>query len=848
MAELKTWVRRPDIYDWPLDFAAMLGFFSKTYTGKTWLVEHGLGTSDIIVQVLSEESSVSTLYTRILSDNIIEIEFDRAIPGKCIVMAVKPTIGVSVVHVQDTPDTIWTIDHNFGDDTVLCEFWANDERLAAEYIEVTSSQVKAYFSAPISGKACIVFATDWVRQLKISWSQIIGGVPTEWTPGPHTHAGSDLISPAPDSERLGGILAERFLYDSLLGVSVPPLVSGKIPVEYIPIGARMFISDGAVEEAKSRLIFNGTGNGMFQVSFPSGDSSAALIKVKPVLGTLALQGNVASGLSSTTPSSSNTLSLVLGDGLRGSIESAGVVRIDNTSETTLLGVESGDGLEQGGIWEVRSTLVGNPNRTPVQIFENKGREIGALGTLDFISSENADNLDAAFVRSSSLTGVPAFTMLEKKIQNVSSGTDHHIMFSDTLLNNLGFIPTAIYYSSYFGGYLLRYDDSGNSVTRFYTVSMAGTVTPLVYDPTDPGGSPAKPTIPITTLPKLIAFHDNKVWRLVTDTGLGRTLLQSSPTLLSPVWTTVEDYSLAMYDSVDTVGFTVNNTGVYVIWNSTRKFAGWNRVTRNRDVDLTLSVRPKGLVLHVDGTHIVSTYTNKVYKSNNTDLLVSLFTAGCESELLYMNHFAINNVKAPTVANYHIMSIRNSTEIWLSEILDPISPVYQTGKVAVWSREISKIRIPMLAESVQSLSFKSPVVQGRANVRVLFRKGPLGDIIPDTLWRWNFVSGAWEEVSTYDIPTSGNTLSEVASISGFGVGGDDWYYFLYVDIPDPLSYVQLLQQFELNYTKASRSVPIFMHGDADVVAGTGVQVELVSGAVIVTNCLGRKSGILTLLFG
>lgn len=377
----KTYSRPAD--RWPDDLeAAQAGlrkFVALAY-GKTWVIQHNLASTDLIIDTWVDSSTPLARYLEIkqLDNNTIIVEWDSPARGKMVVYSLRNLDDSSRVLVQETPAVDWDLPHDLGTTNVLVDFWVDDQRLDPMNVQLREDGIQATFPLACTGKACVTIADPNVNtEMRIRLAQIVDW-PTEFVPAPHSHDVT-TVTGSQDSLALDGRAPEYYLNISDIGATLCPLeeADSKIALQYIPDDIPFRLADSQTTFLAKKLRIDDTTTPLrLQKDFS--DTSVGVVSMLPIFRHLKVFGNIRNPLNipQLEPNLDHSLEIEAGAGMRIDVESGRKIKLVAPVNAPQLFFYPGELTDQSQ-WVITDNYFGEPGRHIFYLWEtlpngNKG--------------------------------------------------------------------------------------------------------------------------------------------------------------------------------------------------------------------------------------------------------------------------------------------------------------------------------------------------------------------------------------------------------------------------------------------------------------------------------------------
>ena len=145
----------------PLTREVTLYTYTQTEESDTWVIEHGLNTSGIQVQIFDDQGRVLIPDgIEIIDSNTVQVTFGVAITGRATILTghndgmVKPTY--SFIFYQSQAEDTWDIVHNLGYNPIVRVFVGNNEVQPSSIVHNSVNEVTVSFSQAVAGLAKLV--------------------------------------------------------------------------------------------------------------------------------------------------------------------------------------------------------------------------------------------------------------------------------------------------------------------------------------------------------------------------------------------------------------------------------------------------------------------------------------------------------------------------------------------------------------------------------------------------------------------------------------------------------------------------------------------------------------------
>lgn len=825
----KTWIREPDLYEWPDDSLESEGLqrFSGTYSGSEWTVAHDLNSFNLVITIWATTDTVTYDKIELLNENTVHVEFSGYAEGIINIYCITPRLGLGYVHEQTTPSSIWEFDHNLGTDEVICNFWVEGIPATPTSITVNETSMRAEFRRNVTGRAVVVLANRFnASNMQVSWYQLTD-LPLEFPPGEHTHDGTDIQTPVPDSDKLGGISAANYVSAAQVGTQIPPLVGGKIPIEYLANGCPFIVESGTGSVVAYRLVVDDATT-PFRVELQD-TTNKAILGMKPIVAGMTLEGNVISNYGNKlVPAQDNKVILSAGDGIR--FEQNGAGRLGIYAEGNERKVyRKSDGIPPDGLWQIVDEVFHTPMLSTINLWEVTPEEIGLTGNSAHISGVSDI---ASILKHKSGDELLCMDPDGETATSTQIGTDHHTHEKERSVTNLPFDALALYYDEIETRFLV-YTRDLTYVTQyhFYEMQPDGSITDLGM-------------IDETLIPDIscMTIHNGYIWRLrevsSTETALEYTDLSSFPSVSWNLELTHTGVPLPESSGK----FMIDGSYIYIYQSSVNRLFVFDRSTGLQSTYHTFSRPTADLTLWDSDSYILtSSGYGHVLKSDGSGASFTTFTQGIENKL--------GNMSLLSAGNGVTMGIKDR-EVFIGDQHTDETPVYEYGSATYWTTSTSAWQIPVDTNSVYNLTPTpnldvSDIVDLRFGFFISEAPNPQP---PNTVWVWDTSTEEWDKtVPLTEIATRGNTLNDLSYVT-LEERGQYLQYVMYIEKQGRFHPFEFSMNMDYTYDSLVQYGPAITSNRESAVAGVGYLVKVVHNAMVIRNFTGAESNELVLVVG
>lgn len=807
------------------------------FSGDKWYVKHDLHSTNLLIGLWKFDSTSPAAFYNIEQidyDNIV-VHWTMPVIGKCVLYSIRPFIGVSHIHQQTTPSTIWTISHNFGTEDIIFTCWddSNKHVVPADMSIIDLDTIQLVFPTPVSGRAILIITDPSASGgFVVNWSQI-ADTPDCYPPCSHTHKVADIID-MDTMMTFGGKTIENFVLKEDVGTVVPPLekesVAGTqlvIPRRFLPSYLPVWYQDseGAIRAIK--LVADDKGQSPLYFSKNAGKEEATL-KIKYVVRRLWVIGNVSYNSymhdKCIEASSDYLMRLRIGPGLVASADDRNTLYLDAASGAAKSFQRIS--LNSGETWSIKDMIFDKMGNYNLALYETDPTPI--IG-----SSESRHILGKTDIGDAFITYGDDMTEIGGVSGNVTSDkviheTDHFVYNDLELLKPSGGLweapddADAVYYDPANRWFIIR-SDSG--LTYTYRAVRPSTRDIIPYNACNKADIPGVSTI-----------CGGLIYVLQDDGSGGFNVLRDSPANM-PTWSWVVHASfpglpIPSVMSTGRIIFRCNNDYTVVLNTEMNTLAVYDNNTSSMLHEKPLPQVAKDFELWednyisvaFDGVAQLCKSTKPVWDIDYAFVAsIDLSMGDCSYFAIAMDGYGGSLGIKPTPSHF-----------WYAPIVKKdTTKLYAYGETTLWVTPDSAWHVSSLWSKVWDLAWEDLDLSVYDTVRIGFFPGTYYTL-PSVLYKWTG-SGFGSTFPSSELATNGQTLYDIAGIEL--PGDSDFSYAIYLKKSKEftLQTGYIVHNIRCTYKEATMMYPVPLGGPSN--AGH-LLVKCTPGTVLLTNTLGR----------
>ena len=833
----KTYIRPND----RIEESVMEELFKKyvgVFSGDKWFVKHDLNSTNLLIGLWKFDITSPAAFYKIeqLNYDTLMVHWTMPVVGKCVLYSIRPFVGVSHIHEQTTPDTVWTINHGFGTEDIIFTCWDENKVhvVPADTKIIDLNTVELTFPTPTIGTAVLIITDPSVSSgILIKWEQI-GDKPDCYPPCEHTHHAKDIVDLG-DMATFGGHAVDEFVLKKDAGKVFPPLEPESvanpqlvIPKQYLPSYLPVWYQDSAGSIRAIKLIADDTGESPLYFSKNTVTEEATL-RIKYVVRRLWLMGNVT--YNAHTPddcieaSSDYLMRLRIGPGLFATADDRNTLYLDAAAGAAK--VFQRIELPAGQSWAITDDIFKKMGSYNLSLYETEVSP--AIGTDESHHVWGKTAIGDAFViygdDMTEIGGANGNVTSDRKEHN----TDHFVYNDREILKSDGtFLPAptsvdAVYYDPANRWFIVR---SLIGSTYIYRIIRPSTKDILPYNVCN-----------VSDLPNPSSICGGMMYTIESDGANGFLVLRDAPSNM-PAWSwtihaSFPNDELPKVFASGRIILRCNMNYTVILNTEMNTLSVYDNATSTKLHEKPLPQIAKDFELWED--NYVSISFDGVAKlcKSKTPIWDPTYTfeASIDLSMGDSSYFAI----AQDGIGGALGIKPTPGHCWFAPIVcRDQTPIYACGSTILWlSPDVAWNVSPFYAK-VWNIQWEDYDLSVYEDVRIGFYPGKYLTL-PNILYKWTGSSFGASFPSS-NLATQGQTLAELANIEL--PGDSDFSYAIYLSKTkdNALRTGHITHNFLYTYQEASMMYPVPLGGPHNP---DHLLVKCTPGTILLTNVLGRK---------
>lgn len=812
--------------------------FVGIFNGDKWYVKHDLHSTNLLVGLWKFDVTNPAAFYKIeqLDYDSLVVHWTMPVLGKCVLYSIRPFIGVSHIHEQTTPDTVWTITHNFGTEDIIFSCWDDNDMyvVPSDTKLIDNNTIELIFPLPVTGRAVLIITDPSSSSgFIVNWNQI-ANTPDCYPPCEHTHFAKDIIDLG-DISSFSGHTVEDFVLKKEVGTVVPPLEPEStanphpvVPRRFLPAFLPVWYQDSAGSIRALKLIADDTGESPLYFS-KNVLTEEATLRIRYVVRRLWMMGNVTYNAfmpdKCVEASSDYLIRIEVGPGLMATARDRNTLYLDAAAGAAKSFQRIS--LLAGQEWSITDPIFDKMGSYTMSVYETEPSP--TIGTSESRHIWGKTTIGDAFaVYGDDMTeigGTNGNVTSDKVIHE-----DHHFVYNDrevlTPGGTLWVAPDdvdAVYYDPANRWFIVR-----SSLTNAYVFRAVRPATQdiLPYNTCNKADLPGTSTI-----------CGGMMYMMEDDGAGGFRVLRDAPSNM-PVWSwtvhaTFPGEPLPSVVSAGRIIFRCNMEYTVVLNTEMNTMAVYKNSTGTRLSEKPLPQVAKDFELWDD--NYVSIAFDGVASLCRTDRPVwdldYKFEASIDLSMGDSSYFAI--AMDGYGGSLGVKEI--PSHFWFAPIVRrDLTKVYAHGETTLWLLPDVAWHISPLWAKVWDLFWEDYDISVYDDVRIGFYPGGKFYSMPPILYKWTGTSFGSTFPSS-DLATNGQTLAELSNLE---LPGDlDFSYAIYLkkDRVNVLKSGHIVHNIHCTYQEATMMYPIPLGGPSNP---DHLLVKCTPGTIILSNTLGR----------